>query len=176
MLVEKQAADHVGAHAPEPDETQFHRLSLLECLSHGPLESCQAGIRVGAEIHAKDRQLVVLDRPGIADCLRVDQLAKAVFLARDFQIVGMLANQLEEPADRGPALVELARRMQESRPVADGRRPAGLIPKRRPQSAQGGVPRRSLGDVGLDRAVAVRRELGELALQRRGQSRLIRGR
>jgi hypothetical protein len=58
-------------------------------------------------IDSKDRQVVVVEGPGIADGLRVDEPAKGVALVRDAAIVGVPGHELEEPADRRAALVEL---------------------------------------------------------------------
>src|SRR3954451_17688457 len=76
---------------------------------------------------ARDRQVGRLDRAEVAGRLRVDQLSERVRPARDREVVGMVGCELEEPAGRRTALVELARRMQEARPIAGGRRAPGPV-------------------------------------------------
>src|ERR1035437_1143407 len=112
---------------PSPMKPRSIASGLPEGRGKGSLEDGEAGVRVGPEVDANDRQLVVLDRSGVADRLGIDELAEAVRLAGDVSIVGMLGDELQEPADRGAALVELPRRMQEAGSESDGRGPAGPI-------------------------------------------------
>jgi len=95
---------------------------------------------------------MVFERSGVSDRLGVDQLAEGVGLARDLAVVGVFGHQLQEPADRGAALVQLSGRVQEARPVADGRGAAGPVAEQR--FGRGSGRRRGLGlvDVGLDGA------------------------
>ena len=93
------------------------------------------------------------DGAEVARCLGVDELAERVWPAGDLEVGRVIRGQLQEPADRGAALVELAGRVQEARAVA-GRRRAP-----RPVAQQGPYPG--------ERFVSCRRGRDERRLLRR---------
>ena len=70
-------------------------------------------------------------RREVAARLGVDELAERVRPARDRPVDRVVRGQLEEPADRRAALVELAGRVQEARSVAGGRGAAGPVAEQR---------------------------------------------
>ena len=78
----------------------------------------------------------------------------------------------------GVPLVQLARRVQEARPVPEGDRQAGAIPDRQPQTLQGGIGRRLRGEPGLHAEVAAHlplsRSRGEKGRQRLFQAGILR--
>src|SRR4051812_4190464 len=80
---------------------------------------------------AGDRQVVRLDRSEVAGRLRVDQLSERVRPTRDREVVGVVRCELEEPAGGWPALVQLAGRVEEPRPVAGRRRAARSVAEER---------------------------------------------
>ena len=83
-----------------------------------------------------------LDGGEVAGRLGVDELAEGVRPAGDRRTsAGWSDGQLEEPADRRAALVELAGRMQEARAVAGGRGAAGPVAQQRPDAGEGLVAR-----------------------------------
>ena len=51
-------------------------------------------------------------------------------------VVRVVGGQLEEPADRRAALVQLAGRVQEARPVAGGRGASGAVAQERPDPGE----------------------------------------
>ena len=108
------------------------------------------------------------DRPGISDSLGADQLAEGIGLTGDLAIIGVLGHELQEPADRGAALVELSCGVQETRSVPDGRGPMGPVAELGSDRGQGRIARRRLGNVRLDRGVAIRDQVGEVRLDGRG--------
>src|SRR5664280_3609157 len=112
---------------PSPMKPRSIGSDLLEGRGQGVLEGGEAGVRVWSEVDTHDRQLVVLDRPSVADGLRVDQRAEGVGLVRDRQIVRVLTDELEEPANRGAAFVQLAGGVEETRAVSDGRSSVCLV-------------------------------------------------
>ena len=75
----------------------------------------------------------------------------------------VVRGQLEEPADRRAALVELAGRVQEARAVAGRRRPAGPVAQERPDPREGRIPVGRRGDERLEAEVGVRAPPGEVA-------------
>ena len=87
----------------------------------------------------------------------------------------VVRGQLEEPADRRAALVELAGRVQEARAVAGGRRPAGPVAEERPDPGEGLVARRGRGDERLEAEVGVRPAAGEVAGQLADDVAVARG-
>ena len=97
-----------------------------ERLAEGRFERDEPALRVG-EVDAQDRQVVGLDRREVALGLGVDQPAERVRPARDRPVDRVVRGQLEEPAGRRAALVELAGRVEEARPVAGGRRAARRV-------------------------------------------------
>ena len=160
VAVAEQPADHVGAHPAEADEADAHRGSclLLDVEGRGqrPLEGGESGVGVGAEVDPHDRQVVGLDGGEVARGLGVDELAEGVRPVGDRAVARVVRGQLEEPADRRAALVELAGRVQEARAVAGGRRPAGPVAQERPDPGDRRVARRRRGDEGLEREIGVR--------------------
>src|ERR1035437_4064244 len=149
---------------PSPMKPSSMALCLLEGGGQGALEGGEAGVRVWSEVDTHDRQLVVLDRASVADGLRVDQAAEGVCLTRDLEIVRVLTHELEEPADRGAALVQLPGGVEETRAVTHGRGSVCLIAQQRPDCQQGRVAGRSLVYVVLDRGLAVGDELAQVGL------------
>ena len=77
----------------------------------------------------------------------------------------MVRGQLEEPADRRAALVELAGRVEEARAVAGGRRAPGPVAQQRPDPGEGLVAGRRRGDERLEAEVGVGPAAGEVAGQ-----------
>ena len=144
--VADQAADHVGAHPPEPDEPDAHGVSPPCCVEgrgQRPLERREPGVRIGAEVDPQDRQVVRLDRGEVARRLGVDELAEGVGPARDRHVGRVVGGQLEEPADwrRRPCAAGRsnggsAGRSRRSSPARSGRA-AGHGSGRRPRRAPG---------------------------------------
>ena len=149
VAVADQPADHVRPHPAEPDEPDAHGGQASVVLSRAarqrPLEGGQAGVRVRAEVDPQDRQVVRLDRREVAGGLGVDQLAERVRPAGDRAIGRVVRGQLEEPADRRAALVELAGRVEEARAVAGRRGATGPIAQQRPDAGEGLVAGRRSG-------------------------------
>ena len=81
-------------------------------------------------------------RREVAGRLGVDELAEGVRPAGDRPVGRMVGGQLEEPADRRAALVELAGRVEEARPVAGGRGAAGPVAEQSPDARERRVARR----------------------------------
>src|SRR3712207_2669561 len=77
-----------------------------EGLGEGVFERPQRRIRVLAQVHAQDRQVVGFDRPEVAGGLGVDQLTEGVGPAGDLAVVRVIGGELEEPAARWAALVQ----------------------------------------------------------------------
>ena len=96
---------------------------LGECSFEGE----QPGFRIAAEMDSQHGQVVTLERLEIARRLRVDQLAEGVRPAGDRAVLRMIGRELQEPADRRAALVELAGRVEETRAIAGCRGTAGLV-------------------------------------------------
>ena len=84
--------------------------------------------------------------------LGVDELAEGVRPARDRAVVGVVGGELEEPADRGAALVELAGRVQEARPVAGRGRAPRRVAEQGPDAAEGRVAAPRVGAMNAWRA------------------------
>src|SRR5664279_1373856 len=80
---------------PSPMKPRSIDSDRLEGRGQGVLEGGEAGVRVWSEVDTQDRQLVVLDRPSVADGLRVDQRAEGVGLARDLSLI-----HISEPTRR----------------------------------------------------------------------------
>ena len=116
-----------------------------------------------------DRQIVSLDRLEVALGLGIDQLAERVGPARDRPIDGVVRRQLEEPAGRRTALVQLAGRMEEARTVARGRRRAGRVAEEQADPAERLVAGGGRGDERLDREIGVRAAPGKVSPQLAGQ-------
>ncbi len=141
VAVADEPADHVGAHPAEADEPDAHldqaSVGVSRALPRARSQGRQAGVRVRAEVDAKDRQVVGLDRGEVAGRLGVDQLPEGVRPARDRPVGRVVRGQLDEPADRRAALVELAGRMQEARAVAGRRGPPGPVAQQRADPGHG---------------------------------------
>src|SRR5450759_2198977 len=65
-------------------------------------------VRVGSEMDVDDGPIMRPNRLSITAGLGVDQLADRIRPARNGPVHGMVARELEEPAGRRSALVELA--------------------------------------------------------------------
>ena len=162
VAVAEQPADHVGAHPAEPDEPDAHRgqasvtggVAERRAASSARSRAASPASDVAPEVDSQDRQVVRLDGGEVAGRLGVDELAEGVRPARDRPVDGMVGGQLEEPADRRAALVELAGRVEEARAVAGGRRSAGRVAQERPDPGD----RRIAAGVGAMNAW--RREVG----------------
>ena len=126
-----------------------------ERLAQGGLEGREAPLGVG-EVDAEDRQVVGLDRREVALGLGIDQPAERVRPAGDRPILRVIRGELEEPAVRRPALVELAGRMEEARAVAGGRRAAGRVAQEGPDPGERRVGGGGRGDERLEGEVGVR--------------------
>ena len=124
--------------------------------------------RVALQRHALGGQAVVAQRLQVAGRGRVLERPERVGLARDVDVVALVVHELEEAADRRAALVHLARRVLEARPVAEGDRRARLRPQRlaelddraveaRPRARGSRGPRRSAADPRPTAARAARR-------------------
>ena len=177
--VADQPADHVGPHPAEADEPDAHGWSGLRAWFEGgrqrTLERGQAGVRVGAEVDPDDRQVVRFDRREVARRLGVDELAERVRPARDVQVGRVIRGQLEEPADRGAALVQLAGRVEEARAVAGGRRAAGPVTEQRADPGERVVASGGRGDERLEAQVGVRPAPREVARQLADDAVVARG-
>src|SRR5262245_64360555 len=92
-------------------------------------------------------------RGEIAGGLRGDDLLESVRLARDRNGGGRIGGDLEEDARVWPALVELPRRMKESRTEPDRRRDLLAIPDPDANSLQRLFRFRRIAQVGGDREV-----------------------
>ena len=98
--------------------------------------------------------------------LRVDELAEGEGRVGDRPIDRVVRGQLEEPADRGAALVELTGRVEEAGAVAEGRGAAGGVAEEAPDPERGRVDRGGGGDERLEREVALRAAPGEVGGER----------
>ena len=147
VAVADEPADHVGPHPAEADEPELHRdqASVDEGRGERPFERGQPGVGVGAEVDPQDRQVVRFDGAEVARGLGVDELAEGVRPARDVEVGRVVGGQLEEPADRRAALVELAGRVQEARAVAGRRRALRPVAQQRPDPGEGLVAGRRSG-------------------------------
>src|SRR6478672_6361966 len=132
-----------------------------ERLAEDRLQRDEPALGVG-EVDAEDRQVVGLDRREVALGLGVDQAAERVRPARDRPIVRVVRGELEEPADRRAALVELAGRMEEARPVAGGRGAVGRVAEHRADPIHGFRGRVGRRDERLEGEVGVRLAPGEV--------------
>src|SRR3954447_19773121 len=93
-----------------------------------PLGQLAQGLgRVALEPYPLRRQAVVAQGQQVAVGLGVLQLAEAEVLARHVQVLLAVVGELEEEPGRRAALVELARRVEEARPVAERGRGLGRI-------------------------------------------------
>ena len=104
-----------------------------------------------------------LDRGEVSGRLGVDELAEGVGPTRDRPVDRMVRGELEEPAAGRAALVELAGRVEESRPVAGRRRSPGPVAQRRADPGDRRIRLGRWGDERLQaevRVVAPARELG----------------
>jgi hypothetical protein len=81
-----------------------------------------AGVDVGAERDPECAPPARGERLVVAERLRRLERAEGELLAGDRRVLGGLGRELDEDAVRGAALVELARRVEEARAVADRRR------------------------------------------------------
>src|SRR5918992_1093688 len=134
VRVAVDAMDHVAAHLAETDEAELH-LELL-------LESGDGAAEVaGGQEDAGGRQAVAAQRLQVAVGLRVEQRAERERHAGDGEVDLAAVAQLEEAAGRRAALVELAGRVQEARPVAPRRRDAVALDQHRAQPRDCGVDR-----------------------------------
>jgi hypothetical protein len=77
--------------------------------AHQILEHQQPSLHVIAEVHAQHGESVVDKGASIAERLGVDELAKAVGGSGDGEIFAVPRDDLEEPAGRRAALMELPR-------------------------------------------------------------------
>ena len=102
------------------------------------------------------------DGAEVARGLGVDELAEGVRPARDVEVGRVVGGQLEEPADRRAALVELAGRVQEARAVAGRGRALRPIAEQRPDAGEGLVAGRRRGDERLEAEVGVGAAPGEV--------------
>ena len=103
------------------------------------------------------------DGAEVARRLGVDELAERVRPAGDLEVGRVIRGQLEEPADRGAALVELAGRVEEARAVAGRGRPLRLVAQQRPDPGDGVVTFRGRRDERLEAEIRVRPAAGEVA-------------
>ena len=74
-----------------------------------------------------DRQAVRLERVEVAQRLRIDEHPERLLAAGMGRSSRMAGDQLQEAAGRRAALVQLAGRVQEARPVAEGRRASSSV-------------------------------------------------
>ena len=188
MPVANEAADHVRPHPAEPDEPDLHSgppvRRIFDCSAsravnkppritrggapgRGPLRAAARSASGSVEVDTDDRQVVGLDRLEVALGLGVDQPAERVGPTGDRSVDRMVRRQLDEPASRRAALVELAGRVQEARPVAGGRGVAGRVAEEGPDAGDRGVAAGGRGDERLDRQVGV----GAAAVEVRGGAR-----
>src|SRR5689334_10428798 len=116
-----------------PHARRVYRSAPGQRLAKSLLERQQALFRI-VEMDAEDRQVMALDRREVALRLGIDQPAERIRPAGDRTIDPMVRRQLDEPADRRTALVELARRMEEARAVAGRRRAAGRVAEEGPDA------------------------------------------
>jgi hypothetical protein len=109
-----------------------------------------------------DRQVVGFDCLEIALGLGIDQLAEGVRPAGDGTVDRMVRGELDEPAGRWSALVELAGRMEEAWPVSCGRGAAGPAAEEGPDPGERVVAGGRRGDERLDREIGVRATSNEM--------------
>src|SRR6188768_3329655 len=114
-------------------------------------------------MHAKDRQVVALERLEVARRLRIDELSEGVRPVRDGTVDRMVRGELDEPADRRAALVQLPGRMEEPRTVAEGGRTPRRVAQQAPDGGEGVVRLVGRRDERLEREVAGRPDAREVA-------------
>ena len=111
------------------------------------------------QVQPEDRAAVLGQDLGIAGGLRRDQLAERERPVRDGQVRRGSGRDLQEDADRGSALVELAGGVQEARAPAEGDRAAADGGQLVPDAFEAGVGEPV--EIGLDAEVAVRAEFAQ---------------
>src|SRR5450759_3928057 len=129
---------------------------LRESLAKRPFERRKTGVDVGAEVDAEHRQVVRLERLEVTEGLGIHQLPEAERSPRDLDIDRVVGRELEEPADRRAALVELARGVQEARAEPARRRATGRVAEEPTHPVHRLGPGRGRRDERLEREVRVR--------------------
>ena len=112
------------------------------------------------EAYARDRPAALLQRRVVACRLREQEPPEAELAARDRQLLAIV-DDLEEAADRRPALVQLPGRVQVPRAEPEGDDAAGLLTGTRDERPQALLLGRV--DEGLDRDVVARAAPGPVA-------------
>ena len=124
--VAADAVHHVAAHLAQPDETDLRHFVLLDLRG----QSAQRAHGVLAlQPHALRGQAELAQRLQVADRLGVLERRERVRRAGDLDVVGPVVQQLQEAPGLRAALVELAGRVQEARPVAERRRRLAWPPR-----------------------------------------------
>src|SRR4051812_45503165 len=99
-------------------------------------QPAQPLVVVVAELHAQHLAPALLQRLAVPLGLGVDQGAEGVVGLRHGQILRRLVDQLQEAAAVRSPLVQLPRRVEEARAIAEGHREPGLLVQRRLERAQ----------------------------------------
>ena len=179
VTVADEPADHVGAHPTETDEPDAHgrhpSVVLASAAFECALQGGEARIGVGAEMDPQDGPAVGGDRRVVAVGLRVDELAEGVRPAGDVAVGRVVGGELEEPARRGAALVELAGRVEEARPVASGRGAAGRVAEPPADAGHRDVAGLGWSDERLEGEVSPGRTLGEVLAEAVGEGGVVEG-
>ena len=105
--------------------------------ARAPFERGQAGVGVGAEMDPQDRQVVRTGGAQVAGACASMSWPNVYGLPGIGRSIGWSAVELEEPADRRAALVELAGRVQEARAVAGGGGRLGAVTQQCPEPGEG---------------------------------------
>src|SRR6478672_4168386 len=121
------------------------------CSRQSATESREGGTLNLLESDSRDRPAALLQRCIVSRSLRLDEPAKAERLPRDRELLADVVDDLEEAADRRPALVELPGRVQVPRAEAEGddaaRLTADALDQRFEPRLFGRVDERLNGDV-----------------------------
>jgi len=91
-------------------------VALRQCLPDGRLQFRESSTYVFAEVHAKRPSPALRKYRKIAARLRRFDHPKRIFLFRDWDIVGIVASDLQEDTAVGSAFIGLACRVQKPRP------------------------------------------------------------
>jgi hypothetical protein len=70
-------------------------------------EAREPSVWIVAQVHSQHGEPVVGERPNVAECLSVNELAEAIRPPWNRKIARVPSDDLQEPADRRPTLMEL---------------------------------------------------------------------
>src|SRR5271169_5678190 len=133
----------------------------------------ETGIEITGDVRPQSAPAALGKDPEIAARLRFLDDAKGIGLARDRQILGIVAGDLQEDAAVRSALVGLSRRMLEARPEADASRRLGPIADGAAYMLHYIDMGRAALDIGEQGCVIPLTDPPEMGLQNSGQARCV---